>query len=181
MLWLRAILFGVCCALISSQGFAEDFPYRAQYPDVPVIELKDLKTGYDDGSIVIVDVRSAIEFETIHPKGALHVTLSNANFENNLKIVAEENAGKKLALYCNGITCLKSYNATQKAMDAGMDNVYAFDAGIPAWANAYPSETLLVGKPIVNPAEQLIPKSKFEEKTVDFEAFANMAQDQTHR
>ena len=147
--------------LMGNVCLAEEFPYRKDYPDVPIVELEDLKAGYDNGSFIIVDVRSSIEFETIHPKEALHVTLSSADFESNLRKVAYNNPGKKLATYCNGITCLKSYKAAQKAVDAGMKNVYAFDAGIPAWAKAYPADTMLVGKPIIDPEKQLIPKSEF--------------------
>jgi rhodanese-related sulfurtransferase len=56
-----------------------------------------------------------------------------------------------------------------------MTNVYAFDAGIPAWAKAYPSETILVGKPIVDPVKQLISTSEFQKKTVDFDEFKKLA------
>lgn len=52
---------------------------------------------------------------------------------------------------------------------------YAFDAGIPAWANAYPADTLLVGKVITDPEKQLIPKSELKKVTVDFETFKKKA------
>ena len=169
------IVMGLSFSLAGSICFAGDFPYRKDYPDVPVVELEELKAGYDDGSFVIVDVRSSIEFDTIHPKGALHVNLSSADFEANLNNVSEQHPGKKIALYCNGITCLKSYNGTMKAIDAGLKNVYAFDAGIPAWAKAYPSETLLVGKPIIDSEKQLIPNSAFANKTIDFDTFKKVA------
>jgi len=150
---------------------AEEFPYRKDYPDVPVIELADLKAGYDDGSFVIVDVRSTVEFETIHPKNAVHVDLSNKTFLSNLQALLEQNPGKKFAVYCNGITCLKSYHAAQQAKDAGLANVFAFDAGIPAWAKAYPADTLLVGKVLSDPEKQLIPKEEFKKYVLDFAAF----------
>ena len=172
---LHCLVVGIVVTLVASVCTAEEFPYRKDYPDVSIIELEALKAGYDDGSFVIVDVRSTIEYETIHPKGALHVSLSNADFESKLREVAENNPSKKIATYCNGITCLKSYNAAQKAVDAGMKNVYAFDAGIPAWAKAYPADTLLVGKPIIDPEKQLIPKSEFKKKTISFEEFREKA------
>ena len=175
MFWVRMVMVGLIFSLVSSVCFAEEFPYRKDYPDVKIVELEDLKAGYDDGSFIIVDVRSTIEFQTIHSKGAFHVTLSSTAFVANLKNVSNQNPGKKIAAYCNGITCLKSYKAAQKAGDAGMKNVYAFDAGIPAWAKAYPAETLLVGKPIVDPEKQLIPKSEFQKKIVDFKQFKKMA------
>lgn len=154
---------------------AEDFPYRKDYPDVPVIELADLKAGYDDGSILMVDVRSDIEFETIRPKKVEHVKLGSENFLESLKSLASANPGRKLAMYCNGFTCLKSYHAAQQAKDEGVDNVYAFDAGIPAWARAYPADTLLIGKELTDPDKQLIGKSEFQKYSVDFETFKQKA------
>ena len=150
--------------LLSSVFLAKDFPYRKDYQDVPIIELVDLKAGYDDGSIVIIDVRSTIEYETIHPKGAFHVSLANAAFLEDLQTLISRFPNKKFAVYCNGITCLKSYKAAQEAKDAGITNVYAFDAGIPAWTKAYPAGALLLGKEVVDPAKQIIPKSEFKER-----------------
>jgi rhodanese-related sulfurtransferase len=175
MKWLKLLVISIVFTLVSNVCFAEEFPFRKDYPNVPIIELTDLKAGYDNGSIVIVDVRSTLEFDTIHPKGASHVMLSSANFEKNLQSFSEQNSGKKIAVYCNGITCLKSYNATQKALDAGVKDVYAFDAGIPAWAKTYPADTLLVGKPVTDPEKQLIPKSEFKKRTIDFKTFKEKA------
>jgi len=172
---LKSIVFLLLFILFSTLCLAEEFPYRKDYPDVPTIELADLKTGYDEESFIIVDVRSALEFNTIHPKKAFHVTLSSEAFEANLQALIEQNPNKKIALYCNGITCLKSYKGAERAMEANIKNIYAFDAGIPAWANAYPSDTILVGKEITDPGKQLIPKSEFTKVTIDFETFKKKA------
>ncbi|MHB8810748.1 MAG: rhodanese-like domain-containing protein [Desulfobulbaceae bacterium] len=123
----------------------------------------------------MVDVRSDIEFETIRPKKAQHVNLTNQNFLPNLKTLVEANPGKKFAVYCNGVTCLKSYHAAQQAKEGGLPNVLAFDAGIPAWARAYPVETLLIGKELSDPDKQLIPKSEFQKYCVDFATFTQKA------
>ena len=56
-----------------------------------------------------------------------------------------------------------------------MSDVYAFDAGIPAWANTYPSATLLLGKEISDPGKQLIPKSEFKKLCLDYEQFKEKA------
>ena len=154
---------------------AEDFPYRKDFPDVPVIELAELKAGYDAGSIIMVDVRSDIEFDAIHSKKAKHVSLGTQNFLPELKALIAANPGKKFATYCNGVTCLKSYHAAQQAKQGGLANVYAFDAGIPAWAKAYPADTLLLGKELTNPEKQLISKSEFMKYCVDFATFKQKA------
>jgi len=173
---MRWMLFFILIGSVFYAAFsclAEDFPYRKDYPGVKIVELADLKAGYDNGSFIFVDVRSSIEFDTIHPKGAIHASLSNADFIANLQNIARQNPGKKIAVYCNGITCLKSYMAAQEGGDAGINDVYAFDAGIPAWTKAYPSETLLLGKEVVDPDKQIISKSDFMERALDFESFKN--------
>ena len=175
MHWIRLSVFTLIFALLSSLCFADEFPYRKVYPDVLVIELADLKAGYDDGSFMMVDVRSDLEFDTIHPKGAHHLSLFTLHFAKELQSLSAHYLDKKIALYCNGILCTKSYKATEIAMKAGMKNVYVFDAGVPGWANAYPAETLLVGKKITDPEKQLIPKSELAKVTVDFETFKKKA------
>lgn len=169
------LILGLMFAATTCLG--EDFPYRKDYPDVPVIELADLKVGYDDGSILMVDVRSDVEFDTIRPRRAHHISLATQNFLPDLKALAAANPGKRLAVYCNGVTCLKSYHAAQQAKEGGVDNVYVFDAGIPAWARSYPADTLLIGKELIDPEKQLIPKSQFLKYCVDFETFKKKAQE----
>lgn len=177
MFFIRCVFISIFLILISSSFcLAEDFPYRKDYSNVKIVDLEDLKAGYDNGTYIVVDVRSKIEFDTIHVKGAVHDSLSDKDFIDRLQSIVAQNPGKKIAVYCNGITCTKSYLAAQKAQEAGMENIYAFDAGIPAWANAYPSETRLVGKTITDPAKQLIPKSEFKKLLLDFDQFKKMAE-----
>ena len=172
---LKITVVTVLFSLVASVCLAGQFPYRDKYPQVPVIELEELKAEYDRGDVVIVDVRSKIEYDVIHPKNAVHVSISNKNFLSRLKKIEKNNSKKKIACYCNGVTCLKSYEAAQKANKAGISNVYAFDAGIPAWARSYPRETLLLGKEISNPEKQLISEKKFQERCLDFASFQKKA------
>ncbi|MFH1020490.1 MAG: rhodanese-like domain-containing protein, partial [Pseudomonadota bacterium] len=54
---------------------------------------------------------------------------------------------------------------------------FAYDAGIPAWSEKYPKETLLLGNPITDPKKQLISKAAFAGKTMSFEEFKKAAAD----
>lgn len=172
---LRLVVTLVLFFLSSSVCFATDLPYRKDYPDVKIVELEDLKVGYDNGTFMIVDVRSTLEYDVIKVKGAYHVDLSKADFITNLQSLSAQYPDKKIAVYCNGGTCLKSYKAAIDAEEAGIKNVYAFDAGIPAWSNAYPSETLLLGKEVTDPQKQIIPKEQVKKVTLNFEAFKQKA------
>lgn len=162
-------------SLIALPTLATDFPYREYYPEVNIIELTALKTGYDRGEYLIVDVRSAAEFEVIHIKGAVNLPYSNAKFSENLKNFVRKNPGKQIAVYCNGFTCIKSYKAAEDAIYSGLTNVYAYDGGIGAWASAYPTDTLLSGKEISAPAQQLISEDRFRNACLDFASFKKKA------
>lgn len=163
-----ALMF-ILCSVAFATGV--EFPYRKDYPGVPAIDSEALFKGYETGDIIIVDVRSKIEYEVIHPTGAVHVPISNKNFVKNVEALIAKNPGKKIAFYCNGTTCLKSYKATRKALKAGLSNCFAYDSGIPMWASVYPENTQLLGKTLVDPEKQLIPKSEFKKKCLSFDSF----------
>lgn len=160
-------------ALTATSPLAEEgkFPHRSDFPEVKAVETDQLYDGLVSGDFVVVDVRSKLEFDVIHVDEAQHAAVSKKTFAGQFSALVEANPGKKFAFYCNGITCLKSYKATQKAMAAGFDNVYAYDAGIPEWARTYPEKTLLLDKVITDPEEQLIKKSAFKDKALAWSYF----------
>jgi rhodanese-related sulfurtransferase len=167
----RFLIFVAYTLCISSTIYASTFPGREKFPDVSYIGSEELFSAYRTGTAIIVDVRSTIEYKVIHPIDALHIPVSKMDFVKKVEQLRAANAGKKLAFYCNGTTCLKSYIAAQKAKEAGIDNVYAYDGGIPEWASFYPEKTLLLGKAVIDPEKQIIPKSEFNKKAVAYEDF----------
>jgi rhodanese-related sulfurtransferase len=150
---------------------AVEYPYRKDFPKIPTIDSEKLYKQHEVDKVVIIDVRSSIEYDVIHAEGALHIPLSNANFVKEIQELSRLYPDKKIAFYCNGITCLKSYKATEKALQAGIDNCYVYDAGIPMWASIYPEKTLLLGKEIIDPDKQLISKPAFKKKCLPFKKF----------
>jgi hypothetical protein len=56
-----------------------------------------------------------------------------------------------------------------------MKNTYTFDLGIPGWAEQYPAETILLGKPIPESSVKFIPKSEFKKKTLAWDDFVALA------
>jgi len=138
-----------------------DYPLRAEYPKVKPIELPELVQKYKEA--VIVDVRSALEYNVIHIEKAEHIPLGTMT-EEDLLALRDKTASEPLVFYCNGITCRKSYKAAIKAMEWGFRNVYCFDAGIFAWAVNVPEKTVFLGKKFT--AEELkkrfISKEKFK-------------------
>jgi len=165
-LFMLGLVFG-----LAQFAPAVEFPYRKDFPDIPTIDSETLYKQYEVDKVIIVDVRSSIEYDVIHPEGALHIPLSNVNFIKNIEDLSRLYPDKKIAFYCNGITCLKSYKATEKALQAGIDSCYVYDSGIPIWASIYPEKTLLLGKELLDPDKQLIPKPAFKKKCLPFKKF----------
>ena len=161
------VLLGITLLLYfySLSVLGEGFPLREKYPEVPIIEINDLFQQYEN--VVIVDVRSRLEFSTVHISKALHVALSNILYVDLIKNIRRSNPQRKLVLYCNGHSCAKSYKATKKAIGAAIDNVFAFDAGIFDWATTYPGKTTLLGE---SPADinKIISKAEFNSVLKDY-------------
>lgn len=65
-----------------------------------------------------------------------------------------------LSFTATGSTCHKSYDATLLAKNNRIPDVYAYDAGVFAWAKAYPERAELLGKSPVN-AGDLIDAADF--------------------
>ena len=156
-----------------------DFPGRKKYAHVPYITIEELYNEYED--IVIVDARSAYEFETLRILSAVNIPLSlnNSDFTLKLRELREKNPAKKIVFYCNGQTCMKSYKAVHRAkVIAKLDNVFAFDAGIFDWANAHPDKAVLLDKTPVDLAN-LISKEKYKKHVLPAVDFINNSAENT--
>lgn len=159
----------------SLSAVAADFPGRAKYQKVKTISTDELNAAVKSGSAVLVDVRSVMEYEVIHPTGAVHIPISDMKFENIIKDLAAKNASKTLAIYCNGVTCYKSYEGVERATAAGVANVVAYDAGIPDWAAKFPDKTLLLGKLMTESKKTMISDTAHAERVLAFDAFKKAA------
>jgi len=159
----------------SVENISDDFPGRKTYAHVPSITIEQLYDEYDD--IIIVDARSAFEFETLRILSAVNIPLSlnNTDYTMKLQALREKNPTSKIVFYCNGHTCMKSYKAVHRAkVIAKIDNVMAFDAGIFEWANAHPDKAILLEKTPVDPGH-LISKEKYKQHMLPALDFVNKA------
>lgn len=69
---------------------------------------------------------------------------------------------------------MKSYQAAKRAIAAGVDKAFAFDAGIFDWTKAHPEEAVLLGQSPVN-LKELIPKKNFKARILDPDTFSDKA------
>lgn len=150
-------------------GAANEFPLRAQYIDVAVIETADLAKRF--GDVVVVDVRSSYEYKTLHVKGSVLLPLDDSKFIDKVRSMHEQ-LKRPIVFYCNGKTCRKSYDAAIKAAQARIPNILCYDAGIADWAKSQPDKTVLLGKSPIRP-DDLISHEDFKARLLapkDFEA-----------
>lgn len=79
-----------------------------------------------------IDVRSLKDFNEGHLPGAYHLAIHSEDFsvENLSAIVDKEVA---VVFYCNGITCMGSSVASQKAVEWGWTNVIYYREGFRHW------------------------------------------------
>lgn len=167
--FLLVILFSLTSQLQAKTS--DDFPVRKLYPAVPVVEIDALKARKN--KVIIVDVRSEYEYQTLRMVNALNIPLASPNYVEQMQKLRKANPGKEIVVYCNGRTCKKSYKATQKCRDHHVPNVTAFDAGIFDWARKYPDEAILLGESPVDPSK-LIAKSVFKKKLLSPNQFESM-------
>lgn len=164
---LSIILFTFCLLAAPARADSE-FPLRPYYPEVPVISTDELVADYDDA--IIVDIRSQFEYDVARINKAVLLPIAESNYAAKLGGLRAKDATTPIAFYCNGHTCAKSYQATQKAISLGFVNVYAYDGGIFDWIEAAPELATLMNE---TPARQdrIITSDEFNLRLLDYQAF----------
>jgi len=145
----------------------DEFPFRVRYPDVSIMTTDELTKRFNE--VLVIDVRSKYEYDTLHVKDAVSVPLKTGFGDKMVQL--RDKHKKPFVFYCNGKTCLKSYDAALLAAKARLDNIYAYDAGIFDWAKAQPEKTVLLGRSPIKP-EDMIDKKRFQARLLDPKDFA---------
>lgn len=159
-------------AAAKPKATSDAFPLRAKYIDVAILETADLAKRY--GDVVVVDVRTKYEYDTLRIKDAQLIPVTDRNFVDQVRKL-RESTPKPIVFYCNGKTCAKSYDAVLYALNARIPNVLCYDAGIDDWSRAQPEKTALLGKSPIK-AEDLIGHDQFKARLLDPKAFEAKAE-----
>lgn len=149
----------------------EDFPGRKEFPNVPTYELAQLHDKFND--VILIDTRSHYEYDTLRIKGSVNIPVADKTFEQQVAVLRAKSI-KPIVFYCNGRTCFKSYLAVKKAMEAGIENIHAYDAGMFEWATAHPDKSVLMGKSPVD-LKKLIASSNYKKRLLDPDTFSEKA------
>lgn len=115
--------------------YAEGYPDWIAKGNLPGISAKHLKKLIDKGEkMTLVDARPARKFK----KGAVPtaINISWTQFDKMTdKLPADK--GELLVFYCGGYKCVLSTKSATRAAEMGYTNVALFQAGYPAWKEAY--------------------------------------------
>jgi rhodanese-related sulfurtransferase len=159
-------------AATKPKAASDAFPLRAKYIDVVVLETANLDKRFNE--VVVVDVRTKYEYDTLRIKDAQLIPVTDRTFVDQVRKL-RESTPKPIVFYCNGKTCAKSYDAVLYAMNARIPNVLCYDAGIDDWSRAHPERTALLGKSPIK-AEDLIGHDQFKARLLDPKAFEAKAE-----
>ena len=100
----KIIIMGILSSILGLMGC------NAQTDRFKTVDAKAFAEVIADTSVVVLDVRTAEEFQAGHIKGALNIDVLKSDFEK--KATSEIPEGKTIALYC------RSGNRSKKAANA---------------------------------------------------------------
>ncbi|UCH74566.1 MAG: hypothetical protein JSU82_01545 [Rhodospirillales bacterium] len=116
--------------------FAEGFPAwksNGNFASVSTAYVKKLVDN-PDGSMII-DARPARKkYDKGHVPGAINIP--NTFFDKQVDKLPKDKS-TRLVFYCGGYKCPLSLKSATKARDLGYTDVVLFQAGYPAWVEAY--------------------------------------------
>jgi rhodanese-related sulfurtransferase len=100
--------------------------------DIAVDEAVEFVAIHDN--VVILDVRTPLEYEMSHITGAVNVDVQNESFEDN---VIALDPGKTYIVHCTkNPVGGRSSRALETLQDLGFKNLYSLEGGYLAWQEA---------------------------------------------
>ena len=138
---LKCNLSAKSAAKAEALGYTNVKVYAEGWPDwkakghIPGVSAAYVKKLVDKpGEAVIVDARPARKFAKDHVPGAINI--SDREFDDKLDLLPSDK-GTELIYYCGGYDCPLSSKSAAKAVAQGYTSVKLFQAGYPAWKEAY--------------------------------------------
>lgn len=114
-------------------AFSDDKVSPTEVKGTQSVDAQKAKSLFDRG-VLFVDVRNSKDWDAGRIPGAEHIDLNGKLSEETLTKVAKKD--QELVMYCNGPKCMRSSEASEKAVAWGYSKVYYFRDGFPAWQGA---------------------------------------------
>jgi len=126
----RLLYIALALSVVASVLLAPSLLPRGGYGDVTVQEARRLIEDKPD--LVLLDVRTASEYEEGHIEGAVNIPVQELSVRFD-----ELSPEDELLVYCR--TGNRSAQAVDILLDLGFTKIYHMDAGITGWVEAgYP-------------------------------------------
>ena len=121
------------CGLVifSAAHAGEESPLSVE--GATTVDTAKAKQLFED-EVLFVDVRKDSDWEAGRVPGALHLNIKTVFSEETL--LEEISKDEAVVMYCNGAKCLRSADASEKAVAWGFTNVYYYREGFPGWTSA---------------------------------------------
>ena len=127
--YLYALLLLLTAPVIASETLAPE-----QVAGAVTINTATAKLLFDKG-FIFVDVRKQEDYERSHIPGARHLSVNSEYFTvENLRAIVKKR--DTVVFYCNGIHCMGSSKASQKAAEWGWQKILYYREGIQGWEKA---------------------------------------------
>jgi rhodanese-related sulfurtransferase len=98
-----------------------------RYQDLQTLSLHEVLRKLEDGSIMLLDVRPADEFDAGHIPGAISVPLEE--LDNYLQGLSKD---IRIAAYCRGSYCVYAAQAVEKIQSEGF-TTFTIEEGLYEW------------------------------------------------
>jgi len=99
-------------------------------PAVKHINVHDLATRLDE-SLLLIDVRTDLEFDQGYIPGAININFLSKNFEREVENYDRQ---RPIYLYCR--SGHRSIQAAEKLISMGFQDVYSLNGGMIRWQQA---------------------------------------------
>lgn len=130
--------FGCVILAFMATAYAADKVSPTEVKGAITIDAKTAKDMFEQ-EVPFIDVRKDKDWDAGRIPGATHLELKMVYNEDSLSAVV--NKSEPVVIYCNGPKCLRSSQASAKAIEWGFEKIYYFRGGIPEWKKAsYPIE-----------------------------------------
>jgi len=129
---------GLAVVLMMALPMAQAAESPATVAGATTIDGAKAKAMFDKG-VVFVDMRTDKDWGAGRIPGAVHLELSKVFSDASLG--AKVKKDQEVVMYCNGVSCLRSSEASAKAVGWGYKKVHYYRLGFPDWkAAGYPVE-----------------------------------------
>ena len=99
----------------------------------PEVSTEQLRRILADGSAIVLDTRTRLEFEAGHIPGARALGVPPDQQVGAVERLVRGDKAVALVLYCNGPYCQASRRLAERLAGAGFTNVRRYQLGMPVW------------------------------------------------